>query len=179
MLAMARVSGITPLRMPSCRVDHRRIVENKMPFPHGGAVVVDKGDRAANEGLGQLAGVGNGGAAQDKLRMAAIKFAQAHETPQHIGQVGTEYATVSVNFINDNVAQVFKELDPLGVVGKNAAVQHVRIGDHNVARLAHSTPSRAGRVSIVGVGLDVHAHGLDELVQFADLVRGQGLGGKR
>ena len=111
--------------------------------------------------------------------MAAIKFAQAHEPPQHIGQVGTEYATVSVNFINDNVAQVFKELDPLGVVGKNAAVQHVRIGDHNVARLAHSTPSRAGRVPVVGIGLDVHAHGLDELVQFADLVRGQGLGGKK
>ena len=99
-----------------------------MPFSHGGAVVVDKGDRAANECLGQLAGVGNGGAAQDKLRMAAIKFAQAHEPPQHIGQVGTEYAPVSVNFINDNVAQIFKELDPRGVVGKNACLLYTSRG---------------------------------------------------
>ena len=58
-------------------------------------------------------------------------------------------------------------------------MEHVRVGDHNMPRLAHRPPGRAGGVAVVGVGLDIHTHFLNQLIQFADLVGGQRLGGKQ
>ena len=98
-------------------VDHRRVVEHKVPLAHGRAVVVDEGHVPAGEGFRQLLRVGDGGRAEDVLRMAAVELAQPHQPAQHVGQVGAEHAAVGVDFVDDDVFQVFKQLDPLGVVG--------------------------------------------------------------
>ena len=111
--------------------------------------------------------------------MAAVELAQAHQPSQDVGQVGAEHAAIGVNLVNDDVAQVLEQLDPLGVMGQDAGVEHVRVGHHDVPCLPHRPPGRAGGVPVVGVGLDIHTHLLDELVQLAHLVGGEGLGGEQ
>ena len=98
-------------------VDHRRVVEHKMPLAHGRAVVIDEGHVPAGEGFRQFLRVGDGGGAEDELRMTAVELAQTHQAAQHIGQVGAEHAAVGVDFVDDNIFQVFKQFDPFGVVG--------------------------------------------------------------
>ena len=61
--------------------------------------------------------------------MAAVKRAQPHQAAQDIGQMTSEDAAVGVQFVDDDVLQVFKELDPLGVVRQDVGVEHVGIGD--------------------------------------------------
>ena len=112
------------------------------------------------------------------MRLAAIKVAQAQKAAQHIGQVGAKYAAVGVDLVDDDVLQVFKELHPFGVVGQDAGVEHIRVGHHDMPRLAYGLAGGAGGVAIVGVGLDAHAHLFDQLVQFADLVGRKRLGGE-
>ena len=58
-------------------------------------------------------------------------------------------------------------------------MEHVRVGDHNMPRLAHRPAGRAGGIAVVGVGLDIHTHFLNQLIQLADLVGGQRLGRKQ
>ena len=41
--AIRRVSCKTPLRMPSCSIDHRRIVEHEVPHAHRRAVIITPG----------------------------------------------------------------------------------------------------------------------------------------
>ena len=111
--------------------------------------------------------------------MTAVEGAQPHETTQHVGQIGAENAPVGVNLVNDDIAQVFKQLYPLGVVGENAAVQHVRVGNHNVSCLPDGFPGCTWRVPVIGVGFDVHIHFFNQLVQLTDLIGRQCLGGEQ
>ena len=90
----------------------------------------------AHQQPGQLPGVGDGGAAQDELGLGPVKGAQAHQAAQHVGQIAAEDAPVAMDFVDDDVAQVLKQLHPLGVVGQDAGVEHVRVGDHHVPGLA-------------------------------------------
>lgn len=73
---------------------------------------------------GQLHGVGDGGAAQDEARVAAIKRTQAHQAAEHVGQMASEHAAVGVQLVDDDVFEIFKQLDPSGMVGEDVGVQH-------------------------------------------------------
>ncbi len=50
----------------------------------------------------------------------------------HVGDVRAEHAAVCVHLVDDHVFQVLEELRPLGVVGEDALVQHVGIGDDDI-----------------------------------------------
>ena len=110
--------------------------------------------------------------------MAAVKCAQAHETAQNVCQIAAEHAPVAVNFVHHDVFQVFKQLHPFGVLGQDAAVQHVRVSHHHMPSLSHGPAGGGGRVAVVGEGLDVRAQKLDQLVQLGHLIGGQGFGGE-
>ena len=84
-----------------------------------------------------------------------------------------------MDLVDDHVLQVLEQLDPLGVVGQYALVQHVRVGDHHVARLPYRGARRSGRIPVIGIRLDAHAHVLDHAVQLRHLVAGERLGGKQ
>ena len=141
-----------------------------MPCSHGCAVVVHHVDGPPGEGFSQLLRVSDGRGAEDELGPTAVKRTQAQQTPQDIGQVRAKHAAVGMNFVNDDIAQVFEQLDPLGMVGQDAGMQHVRIGHHDMPCLADGAAGSTGGISIVGVGLDVHTHGFDQLIQLADLI---------
>jgi hypothetical protein len=65
------------------------------------------------------------------------------------------------------------------MVRKNTGMKHVRIGNHDMARLSYRFSSRLGRIAVVGVGFHVHAHFRDHIVKLQHLVLGQSLGGKQ
>ena len=108
--------------------------------------------------------------------MAAVKIAQAQQAAQDVGQVAAEYAPVGMDLVDHDVFQVFKQLDPFGMVRQDTGMQHVRIRHHDVPGLAHRLAGRGRGIPVVRIGFDIDTHLLDHLVQFADLIGGKGLG---
>ena len=146
-----------------------------MLFAARRTALVDQLHRTSDERLRKLGRIGDRRGAADELRVGAVEPAQAKKPADDVGQVGAEHAAIGVNLVDNDVAQVLKQLDPLGVVRQDARMQHIRIGDDDVTGLADLPSGRRGRVAVVGVGLHVHAHRLDELVELRDLIGGQRL----
>ena len=84
-----------------------------------------------------------------------------------------------MQFVNHNVFKVYKELLPLGVMGQNARMQHVRIGDDDMPLPANRLACIIGGIAVVGEGFDVSLQFGDQAVGFMHLVLGQRLGGKK
>ncbi|MNS86437.1 hypothetical protein D3C72_1203430 [compost metagenome] len=120
--------------------------------------------------------VADGGRAQDELRLHPVERADALEPAQHVGDVAAEHAAIGVHFVDDDVAQVLEELRPLGVMRQDRLVQHVRVGNHDVAMQADRLACIAGGVTIEGKGLHPEVAGAVELQQFGHLVLRQCLG---
>ena len=160
-------------------VHHRRVVEHHVALARRGSVLVNQPDGLANHRLGELLRVADGGRAADEGGICAVEGADALQAADHVGQVRAEHAPVGVDLVDDHILQVFEQLDPLCVVGQYALVQHVRVGNHNVARLPYRRARRSGRIPVVGIRLDAHAHILDHAVKLRYLVAGKRLGGKQ
>ena len=90
--------------------------------------------------------------------------------------MASEYAAVGVQFVDDDVFEIFKQLDPSGMVGEDVGVQHIRVGDHDMARLTDGFPGGVLGIAVVGVGLDIHIKSLNHIIQAADLIGGKRLG---
>ncbi len=159
-------------------VDDRRVIDGDHLPAARGAVVIDEGDGAADDVLGQLARVGDGGGAADEERVGAVEAADAAKTTHDVRDVAPEHAAVLVQLVDDDVAEILEQLHPLGVVRQDGGVEHVGIGDDDVARLPHLAASVTGRVAVVGEGANVGAEVADQLVQLLHLVLGEGLGGE-
>jgi len=154
-------------------IDHRRIVEHEVPHAHRRAVIIHQADLAPRQRFRQFLRVRNRRAAQDELRMTAVEIAQAQQPPQHVRQIRPKHAAIGMNFINHDIPQVFKQLDPLRVVRQNPAVQHIRVRHDDMPRLPNRLSRRAGRIAVIGIRLDINAHRLNQLIQFADLISRQ------
>ena len=90
--------------------------------------------------------------------------------------MAAEDAAVVVQLVHHDVAEVLEEADPLVVVGQDAGVEHVGVGDDDVAGLADG-PAGGGRgVAVVGERLDVGADRFDQSVKLGLLVLGERLG---
>ena len=92
----------------------------------------------------QLARIRNGRRRADELRIRAVKARDAAQSAQHVGQVAAEHAAIGVQLIQHDVAQILKQPLPARVMRQNSRVQHVRIGQHDVAALANRF-ARVGR----------------------------------
>ena len=75
-----------------------------------------------------------------------------------------------MQLVQHDVAEVLEEPHPLRVVGKDAAVQHVRVGDHDVAGGAHRPPRGGRRVAVVAEDARAELHRLDQRVQLRELI---------
>ena len=111
--------------------------------------------------------------------MAVVEGAHPPQPAQHVRQVAAEDAPVGVQLVDDDVAEVGEQLHPAGVMGQHPGVQHVRVGDHDVAGLTNRLASADRCVAVIGVGLEVDLHLADEAVQLGQLVLGQRFGGKQ
>ena len=157
-------------------VDHRRVPQQHLLRPGGRAGFGDGADRCLDQRLGMRLRVADGGRAQDELRLHAVERADALEPAQHVGDVAAEHAAIGVHLVDDDVAQVLEELRPLGVMRQDRLVQHVRVGDHDVAVQADGLACIAGGVAVEGEGLDAEIAGTIEFQQLGHLVLGQCLG---
>ena len=93
--------------------------------------------------------------------------------------MGAIDAAVVVEFVDDKVAEVFEGLGPFGVMGKNAAVEHVRIREDDVSAFANGASGVGGSVAVVGEGFNGEFHRVDGFLEFLELVLGEGFGGEQ
>lgn len=83
-----------------------------------------------------------------------------------------------MHLVDDDKAQVFEKLRPLGVVRKDALMQHVGIGHHDVPARAHRLACITGRITIKGISTHAEFAGGIQFRYFSDLILRQGPGRK-
>ena len=154
-------------------VGDRRVPHRDRALGDGRAVALDDGEVVeAGEALGELAGVADRGARHQEARGGAVGAGDAPEPSEHVGDVGAEHAAVDVRLVDDHDREVGEEVPPRGVVREDPEVQHVGVGEDDVAVAADRRALLARRVAVVdrepGV-LDVEA------VERARLVLGERL----
>src|SRR6266704_560630 len=151
-------------------IHHGRVVKHEGFFRGWCAVRMEDFDFGFEKACSEVAGVGDGCGATNKLRIAAVKSSDAAEAAQNIAQVAAEDAAVSVQLVEDDVAQIFEEASPARVVRQNSCVQHVRIGKNDVALFANRTAGIGGRVAVVSENAEAILQTLVEVVKFRELV---------
>ncbi len=92
-----------------------------------------------------------------------------------VGDVAAEEPAVRVQLVDDDHGDLLEELEPLGVVREDRRVEHVRVGDHDLAGRPDRRADRGGRVPVVGRGGDREAGGSRQGAERGDLVLTQGL----
>jgi len=153
-------------------VHHRRIVEDDVPLAGRRPVAVHQFERRFGERLCQFARVGDRGRRTDELRPRSIELADAPQPAQDVGQVAAINATVVVQLVNHDVAQILEHLGPARVVREDAAMEHVGIGEHHVGALADGFAGVLRRIAIVGEGPDIGPHRVHQGVELVELVFG-------
>ncbi len=157
-------------------VDDRRVEDEDALLAGRRAVAVDEGGSTAGERRRQLLRIADGRRAGHDDRVAAVVRAQAEEAPQDVGHVAAEDPAVGVRLVDDDEAQLFEELVPLRVVRQDGGVEHVRVGDHDLAGGADRLADGRRRVAVVDARREVDACRLGEGTQAGQLVLSEGLG---
>ena len=138
----------------------------------------DGGDFLTQQRFREFARIGDGGRAENEHRARTVERAHALQPANHVGHVRTENPAIGVHLVDHYVLEVLEELCPLGVVGQNALVQHVRVGDDDIALGAHGLARVAGRVAVERVRADTQFAGVVDFQNLRHLVLRQRLGGK-
>ncbi len=112
------------------------------------------------------------------MGVAAVEASDAAEAAQDIAQVAAKDAAVGVEFVDDDVAEVFEQARPARVVWQDSGVQHVWIGQDHVAFFADGFAGVGGGVSVVGENAEAILQTLVEVVKFGELVLRERFGGE-
>ena len=104
------------------------------------------------------------------MRLASVELCDPPQSPQHVAKVTAEHASVGVQLVDDDIAQVFKQPRPPRVVRQNPRVQHVRIGQDDVALLADGFARVARRVPVISEHAEPVLQPLVEVVQLRQLI---------
>ena len=103
------------------------------PRGRGRAVVVDQRDvLEAGQPLGELDRVGDRRGGQQEARLGAVGGGDPAQAAQHVGDVRAEHAAVDVRLVDHDDGEVGEQVGPGAVVGQDADVQHVGVGQHDV-----------------------------------------------
>ncbi len=126
------------------------------------------------EVLGVLARVPDGGRGQDEPRLGPVEGGHSAQPAEHIGHVAPEHPPVGVGLVDDHVPEVEEEVVPTLVAGKQAQMDHVRVGEKQAGFLPGCIAGGGGSVAVVGSHFDLFA---GQQADAAQLVLGQSLGG--
>src|SRR5262249_38230680 len=105
-----------------------------------------------------------------ELRIAAIETRDAPQPPQHVAQMAAENAAVRVQFVENDVAQIFEEACPTRVVRKDANMQHVRICKNHIALFANGFARVNRYVAIINENAERIVEPLVQVVEFSELI---------
>jgi hypothetical protein len=155
-------------------VDEGRVPEHDRLLRSRRAVVVDGGERQADEALGEGLRVGDRGRGEHELGPRTVGLAEPAQAAHHLRHVRAEHAAVHVGLVEHDVAQVVQELGPAFVARQDAGVQHVGVGQQDGGAVAYAGALRARRVAVVERGDRPRQAQRGEL---ARLVLGERLGG--
>jgi hypothetical protein len=158
------------------RLHDRGIDEQDVALARRRAVAVDEADRPAGQHLGQLGRVPDRRRAAHDDRPTAVVGADAQQSTEHIRDVAAEHAAVRVQLVDDDELELLEQLEPLGVVGEDRRVEHVRVGHDDLPGRSDLGADRGRRVAVVGRGDDVQAGGPGQLSELGHLVLAEGLG---
>jgi hypothetical protein len=115
--------------------------------------------------------------------MRSVVLADATQPPQHVGEMTPEHATIGVQFVDDDEAQVLEQLRPARMVRQDAGVHHVGVAEHDVRAAADRASCILRRVAVVGEDADLEIAPARELiretVQLGELILRQRLGRKQ
>ena len=166
--------GVGAAPQPGGLVQQRRLPEGEGDRAARGAVLGDRLDRQADQPGGQLGRVAEGGRGEHEGRAGPVAGGQAAQAAQDRGHVRAEHPAQGVGLVHDHVGEPAEEGGPALVAGEDAAVEHVRVGQHQVGAAPDHRPVGGRGVAVVGRRPDP---GQGEGADGAELVAGQGLGG--
>src|SRR5260370_33186233 len=142
------------------------------------AVRMEDFDFGFEKACSEVAGVGDGCGATNKLRIAAVKSCDAAEAAQNIAQVAAEDAAVGVQLLEDDVGHIFEEARPACVMRKDSGMQHVRVGQDDVAFFANRPAGVGGSIAVVSENAEADVQTMVEVVKFGELILREGFGGE-
>ena len=154
------------------RIHYRRIPQQQMFFPLGRSAFGNCRNLLTDQLGRQLLGIRDRRRAENKPGIRAIKTTHPAQPPDHIGHMGAEHAPIGVHLVDDHIFEIFEKLRPFGVMGQNALVQHVGIGNHDVTVHTHRLAGVPRRVAIEGVSSNTQFASLIELQNLGDLILG-------
>ena len=137
-----------------CAVDKGRIPEGEGARALRTAVDVDHLRLDTSQRSEVLCRIGNGRAGSDELRFSAVQSTNSPQPPQYTGDLRAKDAAIGVRLVDDHEAQITKEATPDRVVGQDAQMQHVRVGEDDLAALPQPAAAAVRGVAIVGA----HCH---------------------
>ena len=82
----------------------------------------------------------------------AVAGADAPQASEHIRRVRPEDAAIDVRLVHDDVPQALEQCAPRPVVGEDAHVEHVRVGEEHLRPAADAAALRLGRIAVVDSG---------------------------
>ncbi len=86
---------------------------------------------------------------EQELRLGPVDGRQPPQAPQHVAHVRAEDAAVHVGLVDDDVLEVREHVAPAVVMGQDAEVEHVRVGEDRVRPRPHLAPLVDRRVAVV------------------------------
>ena len=83
--------------------------------------------------------------------------ADAAQAAKHVAEMASEDASIRMQFVDHDIAEIFKQLRPFRMVRQDARVHHVGVAEDEVRARANGAPGVLGRVAVVGEDADVLA----------------------
>ena len=117
-------------------VEERRVPEGDCPSCVWRGVLSDHRRLDAEQGLDELARVGDRGRREEELRLRSVDRRGAAKASQDVRDVRPEDAAVDVRLVHDHVTEVLEDVSPAVVVREDPDVEHVRVREDDVGPLA-------------------------------------------
>ena len=159
-------------------VEQRRVDEEHVSRARGRPVPVDEPRCPPGQLCRQLRRVPDRRRGADDDRVRAVVGTQPEQPPQDVRDVAPEHAPIGMQLVDDDHPDLLEELEPLGVMGEDRRVEHVRVRHHDLPGRPDRRPDRRRRVAVVRRRSDRERAGLGQPGELRDLVLAEGLRGK-
>ena len=133
-----------------------RIQQYQMPATRPGPGFTDGLDRQSGQPAGQFVRIGNRGRGEHERGGACVVAADALQASENLGHVRPQDAAIGVDLVDHHEAQSAQQTGPAVVIGQNAQVNHLRVGQQDVGRVVTDFLAPVTRgVAVVDLGPQV------------------------
>ena len=120
----------------------RRLPQHEIGGGPGRSVLGDRPDRAADQPAGRRGGLGRGRRRQHEHRVRSVQPGHPHQPAQYQRDVRAEHSPVGVAFVDHHERQPPPQPGPVRMMGEQAQVQHVGVGQQPVGVAPAPSPAR-------------------------------------